>query len=89
MKRLLELHPVTEGILVVEETERLKKGPASVGVSPPSSGTLSTVGSGQVVVTAESLANDPAMSSPFHAPVNVQRCVPKSWTQDAHRRTYT
>jgi SRSO17 transposase len=86
VKRLLELHPVTDGILVFDDTGLPKKGPASVGVAPQYSGTLGKIGSCQVVVSAEYLADDPASSTPFHFPISAQLFLPESWTQDAERR---
>ena len=86
VKRLLELHPVTEGILVFDDTGLPKQGKASVGVAPQYSGTLGKIGNCQVVVSAEYLADDPASSTPFHFPVSAQLFLPESWTQDAERR---
>jgi len=86
VKRLLELHPVSDGILVFDDTGLPKKGTASVGVAPQYSGTLGKIGSCQVVVSAEYLADDPASSTPFHWPVSARLFLPESWTQDAGRR---
>jgi SRSO17 transposase len=86
VKRLLALHPVTDGILVFDDTGLPKKGSASVGVAPQYSGTLGKIGNCQVVVSAEYLADDPASSTPFHWPVSAQLFVPESWAQDAERR---
>jgi SRSO17 transposase len=86
VKRLLELHPVTDGILIFDDTGLPKKGTASVGVAPQYSGTLGKIGNCQVVVSAEFLADDPAASTPFHWPVSTQLFLPESWTQDAERR---
>jgi SRSO17 transposase len=86
VKRLLALHPVTDGILVFDDTGLPKKGNASVGVAPQYSGTLGKIGNCQVVVSAEYLADDPASSTPFHFPVSAQLFLPESWTQDAERR---
>jgi SRSO17 transposase len=86
VKRLLELHPVTEGILVFDDTGLPKQGSASVGVAPQYSGTLGKIGNCQVVVSAEFLADDPASSTPFHWPVSAQLFLPESWTDDAERR---
>jgi SRSO17 transposase len=86
VKRLLELHPVTDGILIFDDTGLPKKGNASVGVAPQYSGTLGKIGNCQVVVSAEFLADDPASSTPFHFPVSAQLFLPESWTQDAERR---
>ena len=86
VKRLLELHPVSEGILVFDDTGLPKKGSASVGVAPQYSGTLGKIGNCQVVVSAEYLADDPASSTPFHFPLSAQLFLPESWTQDAERR---
>jgi SRSO17 transposase len=86
VKRLLELHPVTDGILVFDDTGLPKQGKASVGVAPQYSGTLGKIGNCQVVVSAEYLADDPASSTPFHFPVSAQLFLPESWTQDAERR---
>ena len=86
VKRLLVLHPVTDGILVFDDTGLPKKGTASVGVAPQYSGTLGKIGNCQVVVSAEFLADDPASSTPFHFPVSAQLFLPESWTQDAERR---
>ncbi len=86
VKRLLELHPVTDGILVFDDTGLPKKGTASVGVAPQYSGTLGKIGNCQVVVSAEYLADDPASSTPFHWPVSAQLFLPEPWTQDAERR---
>src|SRR6266702_404698 len=67
VKRLLALHPVTDGILVFDDTGLPKKGIASVGVAPQYSGTLGKIGNCQVVVSAEYLAvADLASSTPFH-----------------------
>lgn len=81
VKRLLCLHPVTDGILIFDDTGLPKKGTASVGVAPQYSGTLGTIGNCQVVVSAEYLADDPASSTPFHFPVSAQLFLPESWTQ--------
>jgi SRSO17 transposase len=86
VKRLLILHPVTDGILVFDDTGLPKKGNASVGVAPQYSGTLGKIGNCQVVVSAEYLADDPASSTPFHWPVSAQVFLPESWTQDAKLR---
>ena len=86
VKRLLELHPVSDGILVFDDTGLPKQGSASVGVAPQYSGTLGKIGNCQVVVSAEFLADDPASSTPFHFPVSAQLFLPESWTQDAGRR---
>src|SRR5438067_10737014 len=86
VKRLLALHPVTDGILVFDDTGLPKKGSASVGVAPQYSGTLGKIGNCQVVVSAEYLADDPASSTPFHWPVSAQLFLPESWAQDAKLR---
>ena len=86
VKRLLELHPVTDGILVFDDTGLPKQGTASVGVAPQYSGTLGKIGNCQVVVSAEFLADDPASSTPFHWPVSAQLFLPESWTEDDERR---
>jgi SRSO17 transposase len=86
VKRLLALHPVTDGILVFDDTGLPKKGGASVGVAPQYSGTLGKIGNCQVVVSAEYLADDPASSTPFHWPLSAQLFLPESWAQDAERR---
>jgi SRSO17 transposase len=86
VKRLLALHPVTDGILVFDDTGLPKKGNASVGVAAQYSGTLGKIGNCQVVVSAEYLADDPASSTPFHWPVSAQLFLPESWAQDAQRR---
>jgi SRSO17 transposase len=86
VKRLLALHPVTDGILVFDDTGLPKKGSTSVGVAPQYSGTLGKIGNCQVVVSAEYLADDPASSTPFHWPVSAQLFLPESWAQDAERR---
>jgi SRSO17 transposase len=86
VKRLLALHPVTDGILVFDDTGLPKKGIASVGVAAQYSGTLGKIGRCQVVVSAEYLADDPASSTPFHFPISAQLFLPESWTQDAERR---
>jgi SRSO17 transposase len=86
VKRLLKLHPVTDGILVFDDSGLPKKGTASVGVAPQYSGTLGKIGNCQVVVSAEFLADDPASSTPFHWPVSAQLFLPESWAQDAERR---
>ena len=86
VKRLLALHPVSDGILVLDDTGLPKKGTASVGVTPQYSGTLGKIGNCQVVVSAQYLADDPACSTPFHWPVSAQLFLPESWTQDAERR---
>ena len=86
VKRLLALHPVTDGILIFDDTGLPKQGSASVGVAPQYSGTLGKIGNCQVVVSAEFLADDPASSTPFHFPVSAQLFLPQSWTQDVGRR---
>lgn len=86
VKRLLNLHPVADGILIFDDTGLPKKGNASVGVAAQYSGTLGKIGNCQVVVSAEYLADDPASSTPFHFPVSAQLFLPESWAQDAERR---
>ena len=86
VKRLLSIHPVTDGILIFDDTGLPKKGTASVGVAPQYSGTLGKIGNCQVVVSAEYLADDPASSTPFHFPISAQLFLPESWTQDAKLR---
>jgi len=86
VKRLLSLHPVTDGILIFDDTGLPKKGTASVGVAAQYSGTLGKIGNCQVVVSAEYLADDPASSTPFHFPISAQLFLSESWTQDAERR---
>src|SRR6266568_199804 len=86
VKRLLALHPVSEGILVFDDTGLPKQGSASVGVAPQYSGTLGKIGNCQVVVSAEFLADDPASSTPFHFPISAQLFLPESWAQDVGRR---
>jgi SRSO17 transposase len=86
VKRLLTVHPVTDGILIFDDTGLPKKGTASVGVTPQYSGTLGKIGNCQVVVSAEYLADDPASSTPFHFPVSAQLFLPESWAQDAKLR---
>src|SRR6266702_2734096 len=86
VKRLLALHPVTDGILVFDDTGLPKKGIASVGVAPQYCGTLGKIGNCQVVVSAEFLADDPASSTPFHFPISAQLFLPESWTEDPERR---
>lgn len=44
VKHLLSLHPVTDGILIFDDTGLPKKGTASVGVAPQYSGTLGKIG---------------------------------------------
>src|SRR5207248_4462811 len=89
VKQLLTLHPVTDGILIFDDTGLPKKGTASVGVAPQYSGTLGKIGNCQVVVSAEYLADDPASATPFHWPLSAQLFLPESWTQDAERRQRT
>lgn len=86
VKRLLELHPVRDGILIFDDTGLPKQGSSSVGVAPQYSGTLGKIGNCQVVVSAEYLADDPASATPFHWPLSAQLYVPESWTQDEERR---
>jgi SRSO17 transposase len=50
---LLARHPMTDGLLIFDDTGLSKQGSASVGVAPQYSGTLDKVGNGQVVVSAE------------------------------------
>lgn len=85
VKRLLELQPVTHGILIFDDTGLPKQGNASVGVAAQYSGTLGKIGNCQVVVSAEFLADNPAGSTPFHWPVSAQLFLPQSWTEDAER----
>ena len=86
VKRLLELHPVSDGVLVLDDTGLPKKGTASVGVAPQYSGTLGKIGNCQIVASAEFLADDPASSTPFHWPISARLFLPESWTQDTERR---
>lgn len=86
VKRLLELHPVAGGVLILDDTGLPKKGSASVGVAPQYSGTLGKIGNCQVVVSAEFLADDPASSTPFHWPISAQLFLPETWVQDSERR---
>src|SRR5215831_14647418 len=86
VQHLLDAHPPTAGVLVLDDTGLPKKGAESVGVAAQYSGTLGKIGNCQVVVSAEYLADDPASSSPFHWPVSAQVYLPKSWTRDPARR---
>jgi SRSO17 transposase len=86
VKRLLSLHPVTNGILIFDDTGLPKQGSASVGVAPQYCGTLGKIGNCQVVVSAEFLADDPASSTPVHWPVSAQLFLPEAWVQDTERR---
>src|SRR3989442_8015693 len=86
VKRLLALHAVTDGILVLDDTGLPKKGTASVGVAPQYSGTLGKIGNCQAVVSAQYLADDPASSTPFHWRAITQLFLPESCTQGAKRR---
>lgn len=86
VKRLLALHPVPDGILILDDTGLPKKGTASVGVADQYSGTLGKIDNCQVVVSAEFLADDPASSTPFHWPISAQLFLPESWVQDGERR---
>jgi SRSO17 transposase len=81
VKRLLALHPVADGILMLDDTGLPKKGSASVGVFPQYSGTLGKIGNCQVVISAEFLADDPASSMPFHWPISSQLFLPEAWSQ--------
>lgn len=86
VKRLLERHPVSGGILILDDTGIPKKGSASVGVAAQYSGTLGKIDNCQVVVSAEFLADDPKSSTPFHWPVSAQLFLPESWVEDLNRR---
>src|SRR6202049_2209442 len=86
VKLLLALHPVTDGILVFDDTGLPKKGNASVGVAAQYSGTLGKIGNCQVVVSAEFLADAPASSTPLHWPGSAQLFFPESWVDDDERR---
>jgi SRSO17 transposase len=86
VQQMLDAHPPTAGVLVLDDTGLPKKGTASVGVAAPYSGTLGKIGNCQVVVSAEYLADDPASSSPFHWPVSAQLSLPDSWTSAPARR---
>ena len=86
VKHLLALHPVSDGILILDDTGLPKKGSASVGVFPQYSGTLGKIGNCQVVVSAEFLADDPESLTPFHWPVSAQLFLPEAWMQNAERR---
>jgi SRSO17 transposase len=86
VKRMLALHPVTDGILIFDDTGFAKQGTASVGVARQYSGTLGKIANGQVVVSAEYLADDPASSTPFHWPVSAQLFLPETWTEESKRR---
>ncbi len=86
VKRLLELHPVTDDILIFDDTGLPKQGTASVGVARQYSGTLGKISNCQVVVSAEYLADDPTSSTPFHFPVSAQLFLPEAWANDAKRR---
>src|SRR5438876_12079887 len=50
---------------------------------------FSKIGTCQVVVSAEYLADDPASSTPFHFPVSAQLYLPESWITDDERRKRT
>src|SRR3989475_6896041 len=60
VERLLAAHPVTDGILVFDDTALPRKGSASLGGAPRHAGTLGKLGNCQVVALAEFLADDPA-----------------------------
>src|SRR5258707_15334822 len=65
-ERLLAAHPVSDGILVFDDTGLPKKGSTSVGVAPQYSGTSGKIGNCQLELSAEFLADDPASSTQFH-----------------------
>jgi SRSO17 transposase len=50
---------------------------------------FSKIGTCQVVVSAPSLADDPASSPPFHFPVSARLYLPESWIRDEERRKRT
>src|SRR5260221_12391845 len=66
VKRLLKLHPVTDGILVFDDTGPPKKGTASVGEAPQYSGTLGKIGNCKGVVGEECWADQRARSTHSH-----------------------
>jgi SRSO17 transposase len=69
-----------EGVLVVDDTGFPKQGKASVGVERQYSGTLGTVGHGQIAVTC----CDTAPQATW--PVAVRLDLPKSWAHNPTRR---
>jgi SRSO17 transposase len=69
-----------EGVLVVDDTGFPKQGRASVGVERHYSGTLGTVGNGQMAVTC----GDTDRRATW--PVAVRLYLPKTWADDPERR---
>lgn len=78
-RRLREVTPAREGILIIDGTGFPKQGKASVGVQRQYSGTLGKVGNCQVAVTA-------ALWTGVHAwLLGAQLYLPESWLTKAQR----
>jgi len=78
-RRLRELTPAREGVLIIDGTGFPKQGEASVGVQRQYSGTLGKVGNCQVAVTA-------ALWTGVHAwLLGAQLYLPDSWLNKAQR----
>jgi ABC-type dipeptide/oligopeptide/nickel transport system ATPase component len=69
-----------DAVLVVDETDFLKKGEKSVGVQPQSSGTAGKIANCQIgLVLADA-------SSPGHAFIDRELYLPRTWSADHPRR---
>jgi SRSO17 transposase len=78
-RRLREVTPAREGVLIIDGTGFPKQGKASVGVQRQYSGTLGKVGNCQVAVTA-------ALWTGVHAwLLGAQLYLPESWLTKAQR----
>ncbi len=84
--RLLVERSPAHGVLVLDETGLPKQGQSSVGVQHQYSGTMGKQGNCQIVVSAESVVNDPGTSQPLHWPLSACLYLPEVWAEDQERR---
>jgi SRSO17 transposase len=79
-RRLREVLPIRQGVLVFDETSFPKQGTHSVGVARQYCGALGKVANCQVAVTAALWADQQAW------PLGALLYLPEAWTTDADRR---
>jgi SRSO17 transposase len=80
VQKMIADAPVSEGVLIIDDTGFPKHGTASVGVERQYAGTLGKVGNCQIAVTC--CDSDPQATWPVAA----RLYLPKTWAYDLERR---